>query len=71
MERGQKVAGGDRLGKTIIFAKNHDHAEFIVKRFDENYAQYAGHFARVTPEEEALRARLDAADRARGKLMKS
>lgn len=47
MERGQKVAGGDRLGKTIIFAKNHDHAEFIVKRFDENYAQYAGHFARV------------------------
>lgn len=47
MERGQKVAGGDRLGKTIIFAKNHDHAEFIVKRFDENYPQYAGHFARV------------------------
>lgn len=47
MEKGQKVAGGDRLGKTIIFAKNHDHAEFIVKRFDENYPQYAGHFARV------------------------
>ena len=23
MTRGQKVAGGDRLGKTIIFAKNH------------------------------------------------
>ena len=34
MERGQKVAGGDRLGKTIIFAKNHEHAEFIAKRFD-------------------------------------
>ena len=32
-----KVAGGDRLGKTIIFAKNHDHAEFIVERFDTNY----------------------------------
>jgi type I restriction enzyme R subunit len=47
MERGQKVAGGDRLGKTIIFAKNHDHAEFIVGRFDANYPQYAGHFARV------------------------
>ena len=28
MTRGQKVAGGDRLGKTIIFAKNHDHARF-------------------------------------------
>ena len=47
MEKGQKVAGGDRLGKTIVFAKNHDHAEFIVKRFDENYPPYAGHFARV------------------------
>jgi type I restriction enzyme R subunit len=47
MERGQKVAGGDRLGKTIIFAKNHDHAEFIQKRFDVNYPHYAGHFARV------------------------
>lgn len=26
MTRGQKVARGDRLGKTIIFAKNNDHA---------------------------------------------
>lgn len=47
MERGQKVAGGDRLGKTIIFAKNHDHAEFVAQRFNENYPHYAGHFARV------------------------
>jgi type I restriction enzyme R subunit len=29
MTDGQKVAGGDRLGKTIIFAKNQRHAEFI------------------------------------------
>ena len=29
MERGIKVAGGDRLGKTIIFAQNKRHAEFI------------------------------------------
>jgi type I restriction enzyme, R subunit len=47
MERGQKVESGDRLGKTIIFAKNHDHAEFIAQRFNENYPHYAGHFARV------------------------
>ncbi|MDT3670760.1 MAG: DEAD/DEAH box helicase family protein [Aromatoleum sp.] len=47
MTKGQKVAGGDRLGKTIIFAKNNDHADFIAKRFDANYAHYAGHFARV------------------------
>ena len=47
MTRGQKVAGGDRLGKTIIFAKNNDHADFIAARFTVNYPQYKGHFARV------------------------
>jgi type I restriction enzyme R subunit len=47
MEKGQKVADGDRLGKTIVFAKNHDHAEFIAERFNANYPHYAGHFARV------------------------
>jgi len=47
MTKGQKVAGGDRLGKTIIFAKNNDHADFIAKRFDANYPHYMGHFARV------------------------
>ncbi|MDQ2841448.1 MAG: DEAD/DEAH box helicase family protein, partial [Acidobacteriota bacterium] len=47
MEKRQKVASGDRLGKTIIFAKNHDHAQFIARRFDANYPKDAGHFARV------------------------
>jgi len=47
MTRGLTVAGGDRLGKTIIFAKNHDHAEFIAKRFNANYPHYKGEFARV------------------------
>jgi type I restriction enzyme, R subunit len=47
MLRGQKVAGGDRLGKTIIFAKNNDHAKFIAQRFDANYPHYKGEFARV------------------------
>jgi type I restriction enzyme, R subunit len=47
MTRGMKVADGDRMGKTIIFAKNHDHAQFIAERFDKNYPKYAGHFARV------------------------
>lgn len=47
MTRGLKVAGGDRLGKTIIFAKNHDHAQFIAARFDINYPHYKGKFARV------------------------
>jgi type I restriction enzyme R subunit len=47
MTRGGKVANGDRLGKTIIFAKNHDHAIFIADRFDANYPQFKGAFARV------------------------
>nr|WP_319516434.1 DEAD/DEAH box helicase family protein [uncultured Cohaesibacter sp.] len=46
MEQGIKVQGGDRLGKTIIFAKNNKHAKFIVERFDANYPHMAGHFAR-------------------------
>ncbi|MDF2991415.1 MAG: restriction endonuclease subunit [Microbacterium sp.] len=47
MTKGYKVAGGDRLGKTIIFAKNQKHAEFILKRFDMAFPELAGHFARV------------------------
>lgn len=47
MEKGIKVEGGDKLGKTIIFAKNHIHAERIVKRFDALFPEYKGDFARV------------------------
>ncbi|WP_445289187.1 DEAD/DEAH box helicase family protein [Variovorax atrisoli] len=47
MTRGHKVAGGDRLGKTIVFAKNQAHAEFIARRFDVNYPEYRGLFARI------------------------
>ena len=47
MEHGHRVDGGDRLAKTIIFARNHDHAKFIEERFNHHYPQYAGHFARV------------------------
>ncbi len=47
MTRGITVAGGDRLGKTILFAKNQAHADFIVDRFNANYPHYKGAFARV------------------------
>ncbi|MCK0111885.1 DEAD/DEAH box helicase family protein [Ornithinimicrobium sp. F0845] len=47
MTQGYKVASGDRLGKTIIFAKGQKHAEFIEKRFNLAYPELAGHFARV------------------------
>ncbi|HEY0682881.1 MAG TPA: DEAD/DEAH box helicase family protein [Steroidobacter sp.] len=47
MKRGLTVAGGDRLGKTIIFAKNQDHADFIADRFNAHYPHLKGEFARV------------------------
>jgi len=46
MENGIKVEGGDKLGKTIIFAKNSKHADFIVQQFDKNYPHLAGKFCR-------------------------
>jgi type I restriction enzyme, R subunit len=47
MEHGHKVEGGDRLAKTIIFARNHDHAVFIEERFNHHYPHLKGTFARV------------------------
>jgi type I restriction enzyme R subunit len=47
MTHGEKVAGGDRLGKTIVFAKNNAHADFIADRFNANYPHFNGAFARV------------------------
>lgn len=51
MTRGVKVAGGDRLGKTIIFAKNQAHALYIEERFNVNYPKLKGEFARVIAHE--------------------
>ncbi len=45
--RGHRVAGGDWIGKTLIFARNHGHARFIAERFDANYPQYKGELACV------------------------
>jgi type I restriction enzyme R subunit len=45
--RAVHVEGGDRLGKTIVFAKNQAHAQFIEARFNAAYPNLAGHFARV------------------------
>ncbi|MBW4511102.1 MAG: DEAD/DEAH box helicase family protein [Scytonematopsis contorta HA4267-MV1] len=47
MQYGLKIDAGERLGKTIIFARNHEHAKFIVKRFDANYPHYQGKFAQA------------------------
>ncbi len=47
VEKGLKVEGGDKLGKTIIFAKNHKHAKFIEERFNKNYPYFGGKALRV------------------------
>jgi type I restriction enzyme, R subunit len=47
MTKGCLEAGGDRLGKSVIFARNHKHAEFIRERFDHNYPHLVGKAARV------------------------
>jgi type I restriction enzyme R subunit len=47
MTRGCRDASCDRLGKSVIFARNHRHAEFIRERFDHHYPHLAGKAARV------------------------
>ena len=42
MTRGQTVAGGDRLGKTILFAKNRAHANFSAGPFDAKNPYFHG-----------------------------
>jgi type I restriction enzyme R subunit len=44
MTNGLKVNGGDMIGKTIIFAYNHQHADLIVKRFHLLYPQLGDDF---------------------------
>lgn len=44
MEKGLKIEGGDKIGKTIIFARNSLHAQAIVKRFQVLFPEYGGEF---------------------------
>lgn len=44
MEKGLKIEGGDKLGKTIIFAKNRLHAKVIVERFHALFPECGGDF---------------------------
>ena len=44
MQNGLKVQGGERIGKTIIFAYRHAHAEQIVERFNVLYPEYGPSF---------------------------
>lgn len=46
MTEGLKIQYGERIGKTIIFAKNHNHAEKILEAFGKEYPHLPG-FAKV------------------------
>ena len=43
MTSGLKIDYGEKLGKTIIFAKNHAHAEKILEVFGEEYPELHGY----------------------------
>lgn len=47
IQHGQRVDFGENLGKTIIFAKNHNHAEMIREVWSREYPQYPKHYAMV------------------------
>lgn len=47
MNEGLKVNGGDLIGKTIIFAFNHVHAELIVKRFEKLYPELGPEYCKL------------------------
>ena len=44
MESGLKVQSGERIGKSVVFAYNHRHAELIVERFNVLYPEYGSGF---------------------------
>ncbi len=43
MTEGRRINYGETLGKTIIFAKNHDHAEKILEVFGKEYPHLTGY----------------------------
>jgi type I restriction enzyme R subunit len=55
MENGIKVEGGDKLAKTMIFARSHKHAKFIEERFNKQYPEYKGDFLKVIDYHEEYR----------------
>jgi type I restriction enzyme R subunit len=46
-ERGIHVAGGERIGKTIIFVSRREHAEHMWRLFDKRYPEHGGKLMRI------------------------
>ncbi|MCC1498002.1 DEAD/DEAH box helicase family protein [Alcanivorax sp. 1008] len=47
MEHGLRQGDDQTLGKTIVFARNHQHAILLERLFNEMYPQYGGKFCQV------------------------
>ncbi len=47
MQHGQRVEYGEKIGKTIVFARNHKHAEKILEVWNKESPDYPSHYARV------------------------
>lgn len=47
MDNGLRDADGQLPGKSIVFARNIEHARLLAELFDEMYPQFAGKFCRV------------------------
>ena len=47
MDEGLKVEDGDKIGKTIIFAMDHRHAELIVEHFSKLYPELGPDFCQL------------------------
>lgn len=47
MNNGIKTNGGEKLGKTIIFAYNHHHAEMIVECFRQMYPSHPANYCQL------------------------
>ncbi|HBG7745008.1 TPA: DEAD/DEAH box helicase family protein [Clostridioides difficile] len=47
MTEGLKIEGEEKIGKTIIFAKNTKHARAVVERFNKLYPKYGGNFVKA------------------------
>ena len=47
MECGLRLGDGQTLGKSMIFARNIQHAELLAQLFSEMYPEFGGNFCRV------------------------
>ncbi len=52
MQDGLREATGSHVGKTIVFARNHDHAVHLAEIFSELYPQHGSTFCRVIDNKE-------------------